>query len=214
MFGSFSCYGIGDRLGRIRTTMLGCVVLIIGSILLCSAFSLGQLIAGRIVLGLGLGMLSATVPVWQAESSPAQHRGALVVLEGLFASAGFTISQWVDLGLYFAHSSVSWRFPLALPIFFALIILAALPFVPDSPRWLVKKGKIEAARAVLAALGETTEDSPVVSEDISKMQLSLSISASGKGDFRALLHNGESRLLNRTLLAMFSAFSQQINGIG
>lgn len=134
MFGSLSCFGLGDKLGRLRTMMIGSILLIVGSILLASSYSLGQLIAGRIVLGLGFGMLSATVPVWQSESSPAEHRGALVVLEGLFASIGLALSQWVDFGLYFARGSVSWRFPLALPIVFAAIILVATAFVPDSPR--------------------------------------------------------------------------------
>ena len=214
MFGSLSCYGLGDKLGRIQTIAAGSILVIIGSILLSSSFSLGQLIVGRIVLGLGFGMLSATVPVWQSESSPAEHRGALVVLEGCFASIGLALSQWVDLGLYFAKSSVAWRFPLALPILFALIILGMLPFMPDSPRWLVKKGRLEEARAVLAILEDTEVDSPIIREDISKMEVSLSISQTGKGDFRALLRNGQNRLLNRTLLAMFSTFSQQINGIG
>lgn len=95
MMGSLSCYFLGDKLGRIRTIAVGSVLIIIGSILLASSFSLAQLIVGRIVLGCGFGMLSATVPVWQSESSPAEHRGALVVLEGLFASAGLAISQWV-----------------------------------------------------------------------------------------------------------------------
>lgn len=134
MFGSLSCYGLGDKLGRVRTITVGSTILIIGSVLIASSFSLGQLIAGRIVLGVGFGMLSATVPVWQAESSPAEHRGALVVLEGLFASIGLALSQWVDLGLYFAHGSVSWRFPMALPILFAGIILVGMTFLPDSPR--------------------------------------------------------------------------------
>ena len=214
MFGSLSCYGLGDKLGRIRTIAAGSVLVIVGSVLLSSSFSLAQLIVGRLVLGLGFGMLTATVPVWQSESSPAEHRGALVVLEGLFASVGLAISQAIDLGLYFAQGSVSWRFPLAVPILFALIILAALPFMPDSPRWLVKKGRIEEARAVLAVLEDASEDSPIIMEDIRKMQASLSMSETGKGDFRALLRNGQSRLLNRTLLAMFSTFSQQINGIG
>lgn len=214
MFGSLACYGLGDKLGRIRTMAAGSVLVIIGSILLSSSFSLPQLIVGRLVLGLGFGMLTATVPVWQAESSPAEHRGALVVLEGLFASIGLAISQAIDLGLYFAEGSVSWRFPLAMPILFAFIILAALPIVPDSPRWLVKKGRIEEAKAVLAILEDASEDSPLVHENISKMQTSLAVIETGRGDFGALLYNGESRLLNRTLLAMFSTFSQQINGIG
>lgn len=212
MMGSLSCYVLGDKLGRIRTIAVGSVLVIIGSVLLASSFSLAQLIVGRLVLGVGFGMLSATVPVWQSESSPAEHRGALVVLEGLFASVGLALSQWVDLGMYFVDDSASWRFPFALPIFFGLVILSVLPFLPDSPRWLVKVGHIEKARHVLAALENVDPDSPVIAQDISKMK--HSISETGKGDFRSLLSNGENRLANRTLLAMFSTFSQQINGIG
>lgn len=140
-------FALGDKLGRLRTIALGCILEIIGSILLCSSFSLAQLIVGRLVLGLGFGAITATVPVWQSESSPAEHRGALVVLEGVFASAGLATSQWIDLGLFFAKSSVSWRFPLAFPIVFASVMLAFLPFLPDSPRWLVKHGRVAEARA-------------------------------------------------------------------
>lgn len=212
MFGALSCFSLGDKLGRIRTIALGCILEIIGSILLCSSFSLGQLIVGRLVLGLGFGAITATVPVWQSESSPAEHRGALVVLEGVFASAGLSFSQWLDLGFFFANSSVSWRFPLAFPIVFAGIILAFIPFLPDSPRWLVKHGRVAEARAIMAILEDTTEESPIVETDIKKMQHSLD--EMGKGNFRGLLSNKNDRLLNRTLLAMFSTFSQQINGIG
>lgn len=212
MIGALSCYKIGDKLGRLRTIATGAILTIIGSILLSSSFSLGQFIVGRLVLGLGFGAISATVPVWQSESSPAEHRGALVVLEGAFASIGLAASQWIDLGLYFAKSSVSWRFPLAFPIVFALVILAFIPFMPDSPRWLVKVGRIEEARHVMAILDDAPEDSPVVAEDIQKMQRSLEIM--GRGRFTHLLRNGEDRLLNRTLVAMFSTFSQQANGIG
>lgn len=212
MLGALSCFKLGDILGRIRTIALGSVLTIIGSILLSSSFSLGQLLVGRIVLGLGFGCISATVPVWQSESSPAEHRGALVVLEGVFASAGLSLSQWIDLGLFFVSSSASWRFPLAFPIVLATIMLAVLPFLPDSPRWLVKKGRITEATALMAILEDLPEGSETVAKDIRKMQLSLT--ETGKGNFTALLSNKEDRLLNRTLVAMFSTFSQQINGIG
>jgi sugar porter (SP) family MFS transporter len=212
MFGALACFKHGDTFGRIRSTAAGCVLQIIGSILLCASFSLGQLIVGRLVLGLGMGIVSATVPVWQSESSPAKNRGALVVLQGAFASLGLATSQWVDLGLFFASGSVSWRFPLAFPIFFCLIVLCLLPFLPDSPRWMVKKGRIEEAKAVMAFLEDLEPDSEVIAESIRKMEVSLA--ETGKGNFRGLLNNGEERLLNRTLVDMFSTFSQQMNGIG
>ncbi len=212
MFGALSCFSLGDKLGRLRTIAVGCILEIVGSILLSTSFSLGQLIVGRLVLGLGFGAITATVPIWQSESSPAQHRGALVVLEGVFSSAGLATSQWIDLGLFFAKSSVSWRFPLAFPIVFSFVILGFLPFLPDSPRWLVKHGRIAEAKTVMAILEDTSEDSPVVENDIAKMQHSLE--EMGQGSFRGLFSNKKDRLLNRTLLACFSTFSQQINGIG
>jgi MFS family permease len=106
MFGALSCIKLGDMLGRIRTIGIGCALTVIGSVILCNNISLAQLIVGRLVLGLGFGAVTATVPVWQAESSPTENRGALVVLEGAFASAGLALSQLIDLGLFFTGSSV------------------------------------------------------------------------------------------------------------
>jgi MFS family permease len=87
-FGAMSCIWLGDRLGRIRTIMIGATLNIVGSILQASSFSLGQLIVGRIVSGLRFGALSATAPNWQSECSKAEHRGSVVILESLFISLG------------------------------------------------------------------------------------------------------------------------------
>ncbi|KAJ5825436.1 MFS sugar transporter [Penicillium riverlandense] len=212
MIGALCCYKIGDRFGRLRIIAAGAILSIIGSILLSSSFSLAQFIVGRVILGCGMGFMSATVPVWQAESSPAERRGALMVLEGAFVTVGLFVSQFVDLGLFFAQGSVSWRFPLALPIVPLIMILGCLPFFPDSPRWLVKVGRIEEARNLLAVLADVDISSPVIEEDIYKIRRSLDVMSQGK--FADLLRNGDDRLLNRTLLALFSTFSQQVNGIG
>ena len=64
LFGALSCWFIGDKLGRKRTIMLGVFVSCIGSILECSSFSLGQLIVGRLITGLGFGAVTATAPNW------------------------------------------------------------------------------------------------------------------------------------------------------
>ena len=83
-----SCIWLGDRLGRIRTIMIGAALNTVGSIFQASSFSLGQLIVGRIVSGLGFGALTATAPNWQSECSKAEHRGSVVILESLFISLG------------------------------------------------------------------------------------------------------------------------------
>lgn len=64
LFGALSCTLIGDWLGRKRTIMLGACVTCIGSILQCSSFSFAQLIVGRLITGVGFGMISATAPNW------------------------------------------------------------------------------------------------------------------------------------------------------
>ncbi|TGO34046.1 hypothetical protein BHYA_0215g00240 [Botrytis hyacinthi] len=101
-FGALSCIRIGDTLGRKRTIMLGAAVNIIGAILQSSSYSLCQLIVGRLVSGLGFGALTATAPNWQSECSKAHHRGSVVLLEGLFISAGLATAAVGPPFLFFA----------------------------------------------------------------------------------------------------------------
>jgi MFS family permease len=82
--GALSCIYIGNTLGRRKTIFLGATLTLIGEVLCSSSFGLAQFIVGRTVIGFGIGLLSATVPVWQAECSSAANRGKHVVLDGLF----------------------------------------------------------------------------------------------------------------------------------
>lgn len=75
---------IGNVLGRRKSIFLGAFLTLIGEILCSSSFGLAQFIVGRTIIGLGIGILSATVPVWQAECSSSADRGKHVVLDGLF----------------------------------------------------------------------------------------------------------------------------------
>jgi MFS family permease len=68
--------------------MLGAAINVVGAVIQSSSYTLGQLIVGRLISGLGFGALTATAPNWQSECSKAQHRGSAVLLEGLFISAG------------------------------------------------------------------------------------------------------------------------------
>lgn len=69
----------------------------IGAVLQIAAYSTGQMIAGRIIAGLGNGLNTATAPVWQAETSQAHWRGKLVVIELILNIAGFSLSNWYNL---------------------------------------------------------------------------------------------------------------------
>lgn len=179
-FGACSCIYTGDRLGRIRTMQLGAAVDILGSILQASSFSLPQLVIGRFVTGLGLGALSATAPNWQSECSQSNHRGAAVVLESLFISAGLALSAWFNLGMGFVEGSVSWRLPLAMSALWATIVLVVVGFLPESPRWLLLKSRSAEAKEVLAALEGTHSDDPLVQAGVAEITKSIELSGQGR----------------------------------
>lgn len=78
--GSIATYFIGERLGRRTMLILGGSTMVIGTAILASSYTIAQLIAGRIITGVGNGMNSSTAPVYQSECSPAANRGALLTL--------------------------------------------------------------------------------------------------------------------------------------
>ncbi|KAL9054988.1 MAG: hypothetical protein Q9162_003843 [Coniocarpon cinnabarinum] len=210
-FGSLSCIFISDPLGRRKTMAVGISVMIVGVILQTASYSLAQLIVGRLVTGLGFGALSATAPNWQSECSTAEHRGSAVIVESLFISLGLALQAWVSFGVGFAEGSVTWRFPLSMSIFWGILVLAALRFVPESPRWLVKKGRISDARDVLAAITDADQHSEEVTFAVAEIEETLRVS--GEGKFSDIFKMGELRMFNRVCLASFAGFSQQMCGI-
>lgn len=110
--------------------------MVVGATIQTSSYSLGQLIAGRLITGFGNGMNTSTVPTWQSETSKSHRRGQMVMIEGSLIVFGVMLSYWIDLGFSFlAPSSISWRFPIAFQIILALFILAIIPGLPESPRW-------------------------------------------------------------------------------
>lgn len=92
--------------------------MVVGAILQTAAFSVGQMMAGRIIAGIGNGMNTSTAPVWQSETSKAAWRGKLVVIEMICNIAGFSLSNWMTYGFSFVGGPISWRFPLAFQLVF------------------------------------------------------------------------------------------------
>lgn len=107
-FGAVAAFSIGEMLGRKKSILLGTTVMSIGAILQISAYSTSQMIAGRIIAGLGNGLNTATAPVWQAETSKAAWRGKLVVIEMILNIAGFSLSNWITYGFSFASGPIAW----------------------------------------------------------------------------------------------------------
>ncbi|CAA7259650.1 unnamed protein product [Cyclocybe aegerita] len=161
--GALSNLWVGDKLGRRRTIALGGIIMIAGAILQAASFSYAQMLVARVITGFGNGLNTSTVPSYHAECSPAAQRGRLIMIEGGLITFGIMISYWIDFALFWASdSSAQWRVPVALQIIFALIMVIAIGFLPESPRWLLKAGRPAEAMAVISAL----EDKPPSDEKI------------------------------------------------
>ncbi|KAK9777836.1 putative General substrate transporter [Seiridium cardinale] len=202
---------ISNPLGRKRMIMLGTSIMVIGAILQASATTLPHLIVGRIITGLGNGGNTSTIPTWQSETSRAHKRGKLVMIEGALITCGIMISYWIDLGFSFADGSVAWRTPLAFQIVFCIFILAFVWGLPESPRWLILKGREDDAREVLAILADKDiHDKEVSNEFISIKDTVLEMN---KGSFADLFTMGKDRNFHRTVLGYTNQMFQQISGI-
>ncbi|KAI9020663.1 general substrate transporter [Phycomyces nitens] len=152
MFGALSTGKVGDKLGRRKTIRVGCLILIIGAIIQTAAVNSGMMIVARIITGVGNGMNTATIPVYQAELSPPKSRGSHVAFEASLLTVGVGIAYWLEYGLYFAEGDVVWRFPLAFQMVFAIILGIATFFLPESPRWLQAHGYEDKCKEVLSRL--------------------------------------------------------------
>ncbi|KAK6002235.1 hypothetical protein QM012_001873 [Aureobasidium pullulans] len=161
-FGAIAAVMIGDPLGRKNSILVGTTIMSIGAILQCTAFGVPQMIVGRIVAGIGNGINTSTAPVWQGETSKASWRGKLVIIEMIMNIAGFSLSNWVTFGFSYLDGGAAWRVPLALQFLFIFILYGTVPWLPESPRWLISKGRVEEANHILAALESTTHDDPQI----------------------------------------------------
>ncbi|PGH20429.1 hypothetical protein AJ80_03575 [Polytolypa hystricis UAMH7299] len=214
--GAMSTVWTGDILGRPRQIIVGSTIIAIGGVIQAAAYGVPQMMVGRVVAGLGTGMNTSTAGVWQAETSKMSSRGKLVIIQMANCITGFSISNWLTLGFSFAPGSVSWRFPLAFQVFFTLCIYAMCPFLPDSPRLLIRKGKYEEAREVLAALegdGATPESHSVTTQFNVIKDILDRENMNSYSWVQLVTGKGPSGVLRRMILGAWMQAMNQISGI-
>ncbi|KAM7397155.1 hypothetical protein PAMP_020149 [Pampus punctatissimus] len=138
-------------LGRKICILVASFIFSVGGIIMSLSPDKVVLLVGRITVGLGIGIASMTVPVYIAEVSPSHLRGQLVTINTLFITGGQFIASVVD-GAFSYMSHDGWRYMLGLSVVPAALQFVGFFFLPESPRWLLQKGRSEEARRVLSQI--------------------------------------------------------------
>ena len=162
--------------------------------------------------------MTQTAPVWQTETSSLKWRGKLVVIELILNIAGFSLSNWMTYGFSFVGGPVSWRFPLAFQLIFMMILYATVPWLPESPRWLIAHEYEDEAFSILAALEDKEEDDPFILAQHKEIVYTVQYERQNAVPWSMLLRGktgdkGGTKTIRRLLLGAGTQAMQQLSGI-
>jgi sugar porter (SP) family MFS transporter len=154
---------LADRFGRRMTLIITAILFIIATLYLTMAHTLVSLLFGRFLGGIAIGIASLAVPLYIAEMSSPQSRGALVSLNQLAITLGILLSYLIDY--VFANQS-EWRYMFAFGFLPAIIFFFGLFFIPETPSWLSKQGKRTRALEILKKISIGAADESML--DVAK----------------------------------------------
>ena len=169
---------IADAIGRRLTLFAAGIIFLVGA--LASAFTPNEtvLLVGRFVVGIGIGFSSVVAPLYISEVAPAAVRGALVSLYQFAITVGILGAYLIDYA--FAHGG-EWRWMLGFAVVPSLILIVGMIFMPESPRYLFRRGHDSRARDELQRIAADREASD---EEERSIRESLKVKSVGFAAFR------------------------------
>jgi len=173
--GALTAGDLADFFGRRTTVIIGCLVYIAGVVVQTATTvnnptqALGLIVGGRLLAGFGVGQVSATIIMYMSEICPRKVRGALVSGYQFCITIGILLASCVVYATKDRTDTSQYRIPIALQFAWGLILAVGLFFLPESPRYFVKRGKVDQARHSLAVLRGQPGDSEYVEAELSEI---------------------------------------------
>ncbi|CAM0906481.1 unnamed protein product [Alopecurus aequalis] len=158
LIGSFAGARTSDWIGRRFTVVIAAATFFAGSLLMGFAVNYAMLMVGRFVTGIGVGYAIMVAPVYTAEVSPASARGLLTSFTEVFINLGILLGYVSNYAFSGLPLHLGWRVMLGVGAVPSALLALMVFGMPESPRWLVMKGRLADARAVLENTSDTPEE--------------------------------------------------------
>ncbi len=182
VFGCAISGKITDILGRKKIIIITSAIFMCGALLSGYAPDVNFLIISRLFLGIGIGIASFSVPLYIAEISPARNRGALVTINQLMITIGILVSYITDYWIANDTDPFSWRLMFHIGFFPGLMLFTGMFFLPETPRWLIKKGRYSEGEQVL----KKVEDSDLVNASLNKLKEEIALDEVNQSSVRQI----------------------------
>jgi sugar porter (SP) family MFS transporter len=171
-FGALIAGDLADYMGRKWTVILGCGIYMLGVVVQMitgEGNALAAIVVGRLIAGVGVGFESAIVILYMSEICPRKVRGALVAGYQFCITIGLLLASCVVYGTEKLETKASYRIPIGLQFIWAVILGGGLMFLPDSPRYFVKRGRLEDAALALGRVRGQPIDSKYVQTELAEI---------------------------------------------
>jgi MFS transporter, SP family, sugar:H+ symporter len=207
-FGALLSGPVADFIGRRWAMMVNTAVFTLGCVFQTIATSIPLFVAGRFFAGLGVGLLSATIPLYQSETAPKWIRGTIVGCYQWAITIGLLIAAIVLNSTKDRDDTGSYRIPIAVQFAFSLIVWAGTLMLPETPRYLIKKGDASGAAKSLSRLRRLSVDHPALVDELAEIQANHNYEMSiGSSSYAACFR---APILKRTLTGMALQALQQL----
>ncbi|OQV04953.1 hypothetical protein CLAIMM_09763 [Cladophialophora immunda] len=212
--GSIFSNWVGDRFGRKKAIFVGAVLVLLSAALCAGSVHIAMFIVFRFTGGWGAFMLAMSVPLWILESVPPEVRGAFAQLHGVAVNVGYLLSSYVGVGFYVnIHSPLgAWRGPQAIGCIPCIPVLLGIWFVPESPRYLLMKGRDQEAWDIVCRFHSTTNDANHEYAKIEMFQMRRQVELDRTLPASWLEMMRRSPYWKRMLMAIFLGFALQSAG--
>ncbi|KAM7222573.1 General substrate transporter [Rhypophila decipiens] len=211
--GALGSAPVADFYGRRLSLILGIVIFCIGAVFQVSATNIPLLVVGRTVAGVGVGLVSVLVPLYQSEMAPKWVRGTLVCAYQLSITTGLLLASIVNILTYQIDGAAAYRIPMGLQLTWAVVLALGILMLPETPRYLIKRGYKEAAALSLSRLRRLDITHPAIIEELSEIEANHDYEMRlGPDKYKDILF-GEPHLGRRTLTGCGLQMLQQLTGV-